>query len=109
MFKKATYLFPAKLLEHISFDSDMRSLSECCVPYAIMLSVSIIVALLFSCGSGAKCPGFGSNLEEPIPQNTFLHSARWISFTDFSTGLITQPVYVAAKCIQLKAFESRNF
>ena len=46
MLKRRKLFIPPKLLEHISFDSDMRSLSECCVPYALMLSASIIVALL---------------------------------------------------------------
>ena len=109
MFKNANCLFPQSYLNiSRSFDSDMRNLSVLCALCNNVVSFNHRRSF-FSCGIGAKCPGFGSNLEEPIPQNTLLHSACWISFTDFSTGLITQPVYVAAKRIQLKAFESRNF
>ena len=33
-----------------------------------------------SCCSGGKCPGFGSNVKEPVSQNGILYPARWISF-----------------------------
>ena len=55
--------------------------------------------------SGRKCSSFGSNLEDPSLRTPSYILIAGLAFTDFSTGLITQPVYVAAKLVRLKILE----
>ena len=114
MTQNETYLLPQMYYTNVShFSSDHNQSFG--TSYAVSLSASIIVATL------SPIAAIGNFLVlTAIWRNPSLRTPSYIliaglSFTDFSTGLITQPVYVANELIHLEdsAFKilsaSRNF
>ena len=92
MLKNATYLFPENYWNLSHFVSDLRGQPESSgVPYAMTLSAAIFVLAAIWRNPSLRTPSY---LLLP-----------GLAFTDFSTGLITQPVYVAAKLVRMKTLE----
>ena len=57
--------------------------------------------------SGGKFSDFGGNLEEPCPQDTFLHVFLCgLALTDLCTGIFGQPSYVLYRVADLKVYKN---
>ena len=73
-----------------------------------MLSGSIIVALLFPVAVTENVQVLAVIWGNPSLRTPSIILLTGLAFTDFSTGLITQPVYVVAKLVRLKILASRK-
>ena len=106
MLKNATYLFPENYWNLSHFVSDLRGLSESSgVPYAMTLWAATFVALLSPVALAGNVLVLAAIWRNPSLRTPSYILLPGLAFTDFSTGLITQPVYVAAKLVRLKIFE----
>jgi len=73
-----------------------------------MLSASIIVALLFPVAVTENVQVLAVIWGNPSLRTPSIILLTGLAFTDFSTGLITQPVYVVPKLVRLKILASRK-
>ena len=101
MTKKETYLLPQMYYMNVShFSSDQ---SQSFGPsYAVSLSASIIVAALSptaAIGNALVLAAIWRNPSLRTPSNILIAG---LAFTDFCTGLISQPIYVANELIHLE-------
>ena len=106
MLKNATYLFPENYWNLSHFVSDLRGQPESSgVPYAMTLSAAIFVALLSPVALAGNVLVLAAIWRNPSLRTPSYLLLPGLAFTDFSTGLITQPVYVAAKLVRMKTLE----
>ena len=59
-------------------DSSLQSYTNSSNCSNVTLSAAVVTAILSPVAVvGNALPGSGGTLEEPLPENSFLHSARW--------------------------------